>query len=389
MRKILFLLFTAVITNYITAQTIIAPPTDTNLEGGQLRLMNSNSNYNLWDIDNYAGNLRFFHSGSVPFNIKPDGSIGINTTSPIPGTKLTVNGHVNIGGTANYHLRTRHIDGKHYETAEIDQLYLNYGTGKDVLVGFGSTNPASDLKVSGRLGIGTTNPTHHIDVMNIYEATESFLRFRVQDAPSDYFTISNGTSQEGQFIPYIKGRHVSDNRTALGIMGETSDANDIGGSALIHFDARKPGAPIQNRPLFAWTSYTTRMMTMLANGSLGIGTTSTGPHKLAVEGSIGARKVKVQATGWSDFVFKNTYNLPTLEEVEKHIQEKGHLQNIPSTEDVVNNGIDLGEMDAKLLQKIEELTLYTIEQEKRIKTLEDSNQEFIELFKELIKEKSN
>ncbi|WP_369012981.1 hypothetical protein [Flavobacterium anhuiense] len=69
-------------------------------------------------------------------------------------------------------------------------------------------------------------------------------------------------------------------------------------------------------------------------------------------------------TGWSDFVFKKEYNLRTLEEVEKHIVEKGHLENIPCEEEVLKNGINLGEMNAKLLQKIEELTLYMIEMKK-------------------------
>ncbi|CAC9972473.1 hypothetical protein [Flavobacterium panici] len=106
-------------------------------------------------------------------------------------------------------------------------------------------------------------------------------------------------------------------------------------------------------------------------GNVGIGTITTGAHKLAVEGSIGAREVKVQATGWADFVFKKEYNLPTLEEVETHIKAKGHLENIPNEAEVLKNGISLGEMNAKLLQKIEELTLYVIEQNKQIANLQN------------------
>ncbi|WP_420553649.1 hypothetical protein [Tenacibaculum aiptasiae] len=125
---------------------------------------------------------------------------------------------------------------------------------------------------------------------------------------------------------------------------------------------------------------------------VGIGTLTTGPHKLAVEGSIGAREIKVLAApNWADFVFENNYNLPTLFEVENHIKEKGHLKDIPSAKDVKNNGFFLAEMDAKLLQKIEELTLYTIAQEKqlkiqreKIKTLEAQTKEIKEL-KELVK----
>ena len=79
--------------------------------------------------------------------------------------------------------------------------------------------------------------------------------------------------------------------------------------------------------------------------------------------------------GWSDFVFKKEYNLPTLQEVEKHINEKGHLENIPSEEEVLKKGINLGEINSKLLQKIEELTLYLIQQEKKnnLQTLEIEN----------------
>ncbi|WP_264537743.1 hypothetical protein [Flavobacterium sp. N1736] len=65
--------------------------------------------------------------------------------------------------------------------------------------------------------------------------------------------------------------------------------------------------------------------------------------------------------------------MPTLAEVENHIKEKGHLENIPSEEEVLKNGINLGEMNAKLLQKIEELTLYTIQQSKEIQDLKEEN----------------
>ncbi|MFS4457365.1 hypothetical protein [Maribacter sp. 2304DJ31-5] len=115
------------------------------------------------------------------------------------------------------------------------------------------------------------------------------------------------------------------------------------------------------------------------NGSVSIATASTGSHKLAVGGSIGAREIKVEVGTWSDFVFYKDYNLPTLMEVEKHIQEKGHLKDIPSAQDVAQNGINLGEMNAKLLQKIEELMLYTIQQEKEINELKSFNKSLLEL----------
>ena len=106
-------------------------------------------------------------------------------------------------------------------------------------------------------------------------------------------------------------------------------------------------------------------LTIEPNGQVGIGTIEMGSHKLAVEGSIIAREIKVQASGWSDFVFEESYDLPSLEQVEVQIKEKGHLKDIPSAAEVAENGIYLGEMDAKLLQKIEELTLYMIDMNKK------------------------
>ncbi|WP_459212129.1 hypothetical protein [Aquimarina rhabdastrellae] len=118
------------------------------------------------------------------------------------------------------------------------------------------------------------------------------------------------------------------------------------------------------------------------SGNVGIGTNNPGSWKLAVNGEIRAKEIKVE-TGWSDFVFYDDYQLPTLEEVERYIEEKGHLKDIPSAKDVEENGIFLGKMDARLLQKIEELTLYTIQQEKKIEKLEEKNKELEILNKKL------
>ncbi|MFQ6601757.1 hypothetical protein [Flavobacterium sp. C3NV] len=119
-------------------------------------------------------------------------------------------------------------------------------------------------------------------------------------------------------------------------------------------------------------------------GNVGIGTASP-DSKLAVNGTIHSKEVKVDMTGWSDFVFKKEYNLPTLEQVEKHIIEKGHLENIPSEKEVLENGINLGEMNAKLLQKIEELTLYMIEMKKENMEMKNENIEMKKEIKKIMK----
>jgi len=111
----------------------------------------------------------------------------------------------------------------------------------------------------------------------------------------------------------------------------------------------------------------------LRKGGVGIGTNAIGTYRLAVEGKIGAREVEVKAGSWADFVFKKNYNLKSLEEVESYIDSNNHLPDVPSEAEVVKNGVAVGEMLKLQMQKIEELTLYLIEQNKRIQALEKEN----------------
>jgi len=106
--------------------------------------------------------------------------------------------------------------------------------------------------------------------------------------------------------------------------------------------------------------FNTKVLILTQNGNVGIGTT-TPDTKLAVNGKIRAHEIKVEIANWPDYVFTKDYHLPSLSDTENHIKEKGHLQGIPSAKEVKANGVDLGEMNAKLLKKIEELTLYLIE----------------------------
>ncbi|WP_369014657.1 hypothetical protein [Flavobacterium anhuiense] len=116
----------------------------------------------------------------------------------------------------------------------------------------------------------------------------------------------------------------------------------------------------------------TRHYMSIMQDRVGIGTNSP-DTALTVNGTTHSKEVKVDTNIWPDFVFKKDYNLPKIAEVERHIKEKGHLENIPSEEEVLKNGINLGEMNAKLLQKIEELTLYVIDLNKKVNDLEIKN----------------
>lgn len=102
----------------------------------------------------------------------------------------------------------------------------------------------------------------------------------------------------------------------------------------------------------------------------------TGGYRLLVKGGMMTEKIKVAVAGspdWADYVFDPSYKLMSLDKVEFFIKENKHLPNVPSADDMVKNGLDVTKTSAKLLEKIEELTLYMIEINKEIKALKDEN----------------
>ncbi|SFC66328.1 hypothetical protein SAMN04487891_1194 [Flagellimonas taeanensis] len=95
----------------------------------------------------------------------------------------------------------------------------------------------------------------------------------------------------------------------------------------------------------------------------------TGSGNIVVAGKVESREVKVTVDAGADYVFKEGYNLKSLEEVQNYIKENGHLPNIPSATEMEESGIELGEMNMKLLEKIEELMLYTIQQQDKLREM--------------------
>ena len=143
---------------------------------------------------------------------------------------------------------------------------------------------------------------------------------------------------------------------------------------------------LNNRNLWFDTTNST------AHGKLYIGsnpnyTSTTGNYKLFVEGGIMTEKVKValrSSSNWADYVFEKDYNLMSLSEVEKFVNENKHLPGIQSAKELAENGIDLGEMQSKQMEKIEELTLYIIDQNKKLLQQNDEIQVLKSQMSELI-----
>ena len=212
--------------------------------------------------------------------------------------------------------------------------------------------------VAGNVGIGTTTPQSSLEVRKsnvVIGQTVNIAHF-----------IFDGQNHFDQPGTYTDGRLV---------LGTKAYSNGIIKRAEIGFsnsDTWRGGILKFYTSPDDDTGIPLARMTINQNGSVGIGTTTPGSFKLAVEGKIGAREVNVTlANPWPDYVFAPTYNLPTLESIKTYIDQNKHLPEVPSAKEMEANGINLGDMNMLLLKKIEELTLYILEQNKKLEKLEE------------------
>ncbi|GAB6121400.1 hypothetical protein [Dysgonomonas termitidis] len=226
-------------------------------------------------------------------------------------------------------------------------LYLNYYQRDS-----NSGNKGMMISPSGNVGIGTNNPQRKLDVRG------------GQNLGGTLYITSPYAGG------YCEGIRISagSNNWATIALGSTGDSGTGENVWSIHRTNNNDFSISRNSPDGA------NGMVITKSGNIGLGTINP-QSKLEVNGIIRSKEVKIEATGWSDFVFNKDYNLRPLSEVETHIKKHKHLPEIPSEKEVLENGISVGEIQAKLLQKIEELTLYVIEQDKAIKSLKEENRE--------------
>lgn len=333
------------------------------------------------------------------FPTSPSGGVGIGTTTPQHGY-IHINGN---GASSGINLWTNSGESTSRIWIDANSKLLHITRTSDPLKGITLSN-------DGRMGLGTTSFDSQFEIKHTgtigAKWSTNLSYFKLTDGtnsliadPNEIYTnqtLALGSSYDHPI--YFRNVNSSGKTDLMTIkqdgkvgIGTTDPAH---GKLQIYGSGASEGITLWTNSgevtSRIWINPTSKLFhfsrgtdplkgfTLDNDGNMSIGSLEHGTHKLAVEGTIGAREIKVEASGWSDFVFKNNYELRTLEEVERHIAERGHLPEIPSEEEVTENGINLGEMDAKLLMKIEELTLYMIEMNKQVQQLKSENQELKE-----------
>lgn len=357
---------------------------NTTASTGRTYFINSNS----------AGLLRFVDSNANADRlvINSSGNVGIGTSSP--STKLHVNGKLTLsdqllitktadnsgipaylsgfstGSILDYTI-TGAISTANYHTAQRNLLsFAGYG---QTVSAYTSAVTKSDMYISnvnaslptGHYFLGLDNTVTVTGTSNI--GNSGIAAIRTGGHIDGTATVSkfygliidqiNGTGTADKYGIYQVEAAARNYFSGKVTIGTTTDAGyklDVNGSTRLN-----------------------NSLVVNTDGTVALGTVTTYPsgYKLAVAGNIMAEKVRVklQSSGWPDYVFDKKYKLPTLREIELFIQQHQHLPGVPSAAEVEKEGIDLGDNQAVLLKKIEELTLHLIELSKKVDQLSEEN----------------
>jgi hypothetical protein len=270
-------------------------------------------------------------------------NVSIGTDGPAYGTMIKANfPNYNGGWARSYSIANESGTqsfislGSYGEAQNGITTSLNYS-----YIGTSHINTYMSFLPNGNVGIGTTTPIYKLDVDGQTSLGGGITNHWV------FGTNGIGSGGSGVWFDYN---------------------NAMSNTALMQ--AESQGIAYRNISINPY------------GGNVGIGTTDP-KNKLSVNGTIWAKEVKVSLTDAADWVFDTNYKLKPLADVEKYIYENKHLPEIPSAEEFRQNDMNVSEMSNKLLQKIEELTLYAIEQQKELDRLKTENEKYKSLAERL------
>lgn len=286
-----------------------------------------------------------WQSGTQKLYTSPDTTkVGIGITSPAERLHVN-NGALKIGSTTSAADRAKNL--------------LKFGDGSYVQMGEWEADDELSFKATkynftnGNVGIGVTTPQYKLDVngkmyLHTVDGSEGWYKSYLQWESHKLIMGVPAGQYAHTLLELIPG----------GISGDSLF------SQIQMYTATGPNTQtpkiVLNTMQHCWFKNT---------GNIGIGT-SNPQYKLDVIGTIRAREILVNTNG-ADFVFEDNYNLLPLQAVHNYVKENKHLPDIPSAAEMQTDGLAVGEMQTLLLQKIEELTLYIIWQDERIRELEN------------------
>jgi hypothetical protein len=332
---------------------------------------------------NTLGKLHFTIQANPKLTINPSGHVGVGTTNP--AYLMHINGGDLFVQSSNGLIRFGYQGANEWQMATT-------GAGADlrwyITTNGGSTiTPRHYFSQNGNVGIGGFSgpgvPLGRLDVIGA-GTTSSTNSFLLRNSNLD--TIMRVRDDGRMGIGYngsTYGRTI--NLGGTGINFYTSNEAAFGGAifptdtSLVIWSNSNSNNYLVIQPSWGNTgigTYTPNAKFHL-NGAQLIGNNSqriaTG-YELSVDGDVIAESFVTQnSTSWPDYVFEDNYPLIPISDLEKAIKKNKHLPNVPSATDIEKNGINLGPMTSALLEKVEELTLYIIQLEKRLKALEEKN----------------
>lgn len=290
-------------------------------------------------------NAQTWTTGTNKLYVTPDTTkVGIGITSP--SERLHVNnGALKIGNSTTQTARSKNL--------------LKFGNGSYVTIGEWEADNTLSFKANnfnftnGNVGIGVTDPQYKLDVngkmfLHTVESVDGWYRsYLTWEAHKLILGVPEGTYTHTlvELVP-----------------GGSSQGALYSSISLYH-----AYSPTQKEKLIHISTLGRSYIN--TSGNVGIGTDDP-LYKLDVRGTVRANEVLVNIVNGADFVFEKDYNLRPLSEVNSYIQQNQHLPEIPSAAEMQEKGVNMNELQMQLLQKVEELTLYIIQQEKRIQELE-------------------